>query len=440
MVYTPTPSGSGPVHPVHLADLSGLGLEAALIGSDYYYQGSWYNYDKWGTGGMKTGATLSYSFDGPGSLFASGYGDGEYKDCYFLSPTEKAGVSSALAKWSGLANLTFVQVTDGQTVGDLRFGITSVNAADENGHAYLPDGSPEGGDVWLSAQNWHTNPSTVVAPGTYDYLTLIHEIGHALDLKHPFEDYPQLDGQNAQYDNYSYTVMSYTAKYGLNNNYASFYPTTPMYFDIQAIQDLYGAKPHNDGDTVYSFSSTGHYWRTIDDSGGYDTIAVTGLAPVRIDLRAWSGSGPVTGWSDIGAPITFSNGSHQYATVMLSARTIIEKAIGGGGNDQITGNAVPNTIVGRAGNDVLTGIGTDDTFKFGAGFGHDIITDFSAGATNNDFIAISHTLLADFGAVISHAHLNAAGDVVIKVDANDSIRLEQVQHISDLTSNDFLFT
>src|SRR5262249_16576828 len=157
-------------------------------------------------------------------------------------------------------------------------------------------------DVWLSHQNWHTNHATAVVSGSYDYLTLIHEIGHAIGLKHPF-DSPSPKLAQA-YDNYSYTVMSYTARVGGSDNYASFYPTSPMYFDIQAIQDLYGARPHNNGDTTYKFSSTGHYWRTIDDSGGTDTIAVSGSAHVKIDLRAWDGvSGTTaTGWSNIGAP------------------------------------------------------------------------------------------------------------------------------------------
>src|SRR5262249_50395083 len=178
---------------------------------------------------MGAGVALTYSFLGNSASFIVPYGSGqfgqgEFHAYYVLSSTEKAGVNSALAAWGHLANITFIPTFDNASiVGDLRFGITSVGTANQNGHAYLPDGSPEGGDVWLSSQHWHNASNTRVAPGTYDYLTLIHEIGHALGLKHPFEDSPILP---PAYDNYSYTIMSYTAKAGLHNNYASFYPTT----------------------------------------------------------------------------------------------------------------------------------------------------------------------------------------------------------------------
>lgn len=58
---------------------------------------------------------------------------------------------------------------------------------------------------------------------------------------------------------------------------------------------------------------------------------------------------------------------------------------GGGGDDIIVGNETPDVITGGAGNDVMTGGqkadfgggGRPDTFQFKAGFGSDIITDFS---------------------------------------------------------------
>ena len=75
----------------------------------------------------------------------------------------------------------------------------------------------------------------------HDFLTILHELGHALGLKHPFEAPNPIP---AALDNYFYSIMSYTASpYSAHgNNYASFYPTTPMYYDLLALQGMYGQK------------------------------------------------------------------------------------------------------------------------------------------------------------------------------------------------------
>ena len=49
------------------------------------------------------------------------------------------------------------------------------------------------------------------------------------------------------------------------------------------------------------------------------------------------------------------------------ARSYIDNAIGGSGNDTIVGNAIANTLNGGAGNDTLTGGGGNDTIIGGAG-------------------------------------------------------------------------
>lgn len=404
--------------PISIVSPVGLGNAGALI----------YGL-KWG-GPLGSGVYLTFSFIMNAGLHEPQYGEGEFSDFLPLTAPEETGVESALTAWSDLACLNLSRTTDDYTaVGDIRFAISGTVGANENGHTYLPNEDPAGGDVWLSAQHWHTSRNTAVAPGTYDYLTLIHEIGHALGLKHPFEGSPTLP---PAYDSFSYTVMSYSAKAGLSDNYASFYPTTPMWYDILAIEDLYGARCHNAGNDTYTFSSTGQYWQTIDDTGGIDTIAVTGSAPVLIDLR-------IGHWSQIGLPITFSDGSQQYGTVMMGPRTVIENARGGGGADRIIGNAANNVIIGGAGDDTMTGGGGKDRFVFGAGFGHDMITDFDATSRLHDVIAIAHDFLGSFSAVKHHASI-AGGDVVIMVDAADSITLASVHHLSSLSAGDFVFT
>jgi hypothetical protein len=94
-----------------------------------------------------------------------------------------------------------------------------------------------------------------------------------------------------------------------------------------------------------------------------------------------------------------------------------------------------NTIAGSHFNDVLVGGPGHNTFVFAKPFGHDVITNFST----NDKIEISHKVFANFEAVQDAAHVDAHHHVVITADASDTITLNTVHHVSDLTSSEFLF-
>ena len=270
-------------------NVSGLGTEGSVI-SGY----------KWG-GGWGTGVNLTYSIPQGTASFITPYGthggNGEWDHWFQLTSADSVAVRAALGAWAAVANIHFFQVADNSSVvGDLRFARTSVVSGSENAHAYYPWSDPSAGDVWLNQASWHTASNNPIPHGTYDYLTLIHEIGHALGLKHPFG----VANQNSQvipsqFDSYSYTVMSYTATTAHHgSNYASFYPTTPMYYDLVAIQEMYGASVHNPGNTNYIYSQTGHYWQTIDNSGGIDTITVNGTTSTSINLNIghWCNIGP----------------------------------------------------------------------------------------------------------------------------------------------------
>ncbi len=323
---------------------------------------------KWDDGGAP-GVALTYSFPAGKAYFESGYGDyaftrkdgfsgdGEFHAFYGLTLAEQSGVAVALAAWSSVAGLSFTEVSDGKdVVGDLRFATTDVASKNEAAHAYFPSDEPVGGDVWLKDGEWHTSSTSAVRKGSYDYLVLLHEIGHALGLKHPFEGSVRLP---AAYDTYSYSVMSYSAHKG-GDNYADYYPTTPMWFDILAIQKLYGAVDHNTGDDTYLFRGNKHYWQTIYDTGGTDTIRYKGKFDVTIDLVTEH-------WSDLGRSIHFGGGSPQSNTVMIGPGTTIEHAWGGNGDDTLHGNAIANTLTGGRGNDALFGGAGDDTLNGGPG-------------------------------------------------------------------------
>lgn len=53
--------------------------------------------------------------------------------------------------------------------------------------------------------------------------------------------------------------------------------------------------------------------------------------------------------------------------IAIAYNTVIEAAVGGGGNDEITGNAAGNRLVGNGGSDSLNGLDGDDVLDGGPG-------------------------------------------------------------------------
>ncbi|MFO0996629.1 MAG: Ig-like domain-containing protein [Alphaproteobacteria bacterium] len=107
--------------------------------------------------------------------------------------------------------------------------------------------------------------------------------------------------------------------------------------------------------------------------------------------------------------------------------------IGGAGADFLNGGSGNDTLTGGAGDDTLKGGGGDDVFVFGVGDGNDRVEDFNA--VGGDKIDVSAYHFADFNAVMASAS-DVAGNVVIHLDANDSVTLMHVQK-SELGALDF---
>ena len=378
---------------------------------------------KWG-GELGTGVTLDFSFPSGVVSFVTPYGTygdaGEWRGVQSLSQGEQSAARSALQAWHAVSGLNFREVADNtQTAGELRFASTTIDSASEYAHAYFPNIDPSAGDVWLSAANWNSAHRASIALGSDDYQTVLHEIGHAVGLKHSFE------GPNilpAAHDNYFFTLMSYSAKRAGDDGWASFYPTTPMYEDLVAIQALYGRNmDHNSGDTSYVFNDGRRYFETIDDAGGHDRIVYAGRIDSTIDLNSGR-------FSTLSAPISFHNQSASRATVAIGPSTVIEDASGGAGRDRIIGNAADNRLAGKAGDDTLFGGAGHDTLT--GGTGHDAFNFNTAlSETNADQIAdfqhgidtlrLSHAVFSHTGRGVLHAEAFALGDDAH--DANDRI-------------------
>ena len=219
--------------------------------------------------------------------------------------------------------------------------------------------------VWM-ASTWATNADSGMALGAYGLITMIHEIGHALGLSHPGVYNAGTGGTityatNAVFaqDNRQYTVMSYFGGYlpgsgwqqdGTFTNYI--YPQTPMVYDIAAIQAKYGVNTTTRAEnTTYGFHSTvvgieaAIYDFTINktpiltiwDAGGVDTLDLSGSnANQNIDLT----------------PGAYSSVDGMINNLAIAFGTSIERAIGGGGNDTLTGGSSSTLLDGGVGNDL----------------------------------------------------------------------------------------
>ena len=332
--------------------------------------------------------SLTYSFPTSASFYTGfmggAYGSGEpLSNFKAFTPVQQAAVTSALAMYSSVSNLTFTQITESSTqTATLRFA-----EFDKPGTAwgYYPSSSPEGGDAWFNnSSHYYDNP----APGNYAWKAIIHEIGHTLGLKHPHDAVGAFGAIPADQDSGEYSVMSYRSYVGAptNQGYTNEtwgYPQTLMMYDIAAIQHMYGANfNYNGGNTVYKW----------DPNTGQEFVNGVGQATPganRIFMTVWDGGGNDTydfsnyttnlsvnlqpgGWTTAStAQLAYLGNGHyaigNIANALLyenNPASLIENAIGGSGNDTITGNTANNKITGGAGNDHLDGLGGTDTAVF----------------------------------------------------------------------------
>jgi|LakWasM104_HOW12_FD_contig_111_155901_length_8940_multi_4_in_0_out_0_1 serralysin len=338
--------------------------------------------NKWG-GALGSAATVYYSFPTSRSDeywsqdFINGYGtltdfsDGtpDYKSLSPLSTNQQNGITLALNAWANVANLDFIKVNETPSaVGDIRFGFTNDGAMAPNIYAYTysvdQDWFPysdifpytRAGDIWFNA-NQPDSTGYDFSTGAMGYFVGLHEIGHALGLDHSFAEEKGDIGLPTKIDYIQYTVMSYSDRPGSNfDGFNEYYPTTPMLYDILAIQHLYGANnSYNAGDTVYEFSSSQHYYETIWDGGGNDTIKYTSPTGGIINLEAGA-------FSRLGQTfkVGTNNATVQQDNIAIAFNVVIENAIGGSGNDKITGNSADNHLQGGTGNDTLDGAAGND--------------------------------------------------------------------------------
>ncbi len=169
------------------------------------------------------------------------------------------------------------------------------------------------------------------------------------------------------------------------------YPTTPMMLDILAAQRLYGpatSGPLAGDNHIFGFNSNIEgpikpYFDFTQNTQPVITIWGLGLHNT-LNLSGWSTPSIINL-----EPGRFSSGNGFTNNIGIAFNTVIETAIGGGGNDTINGNAYDNVLVGGPGNDLITGGPGADRFALGAP-SHGVDTFFDFAYYQGDRIALDH--------------------------------------------------
>lgn len=342
-----------------------------------------------------TPVTLTYSF----MTSVPSYGgntSGKDKNFYAFNAEQQLATQAILSEISAAAGITFVQKEDANSV-QIRFGLN--DQSDSAGYAMPPPSDVsktasttymEAGDVWMN--NDAGFKASTLAPGTFYRETLLHEVLHAIGLKHPgtynagsdpepIDNYTNILG--ALEDNTSYTIMSYIyapnlVSLGLDDGSVARY--NMGVYDLLALRYLYGSGNINAGDTTYTVTDAwGTYLRTIDDVSGLNTLNLSALTTgASIDLNQGA-------FSSVGKLAT---GDLAKNNVSISYGTVVQNLVGSSYADVVVGNASQNTIQTGLGNDVITGAGGNDTLDGGAGLDTAVWTSASS---NYELTLVSST-------------------------------------------------
>jgi serralysin len=292
------------------------------------------------------GSTKTFSYAYPTALPTYDTSADDALGFLAFNAQQKAFSALAMSYVSTVLDLHFVETNNVSALNTITFANNT--QTDSAGYAYLPSDNMGASDLFLDRSD-----ADNLAPvdGSYAALTLIHELGHTLGLKHPFlSDVNEAPYLPTAEDNTTFTVMSY------NQNPAQYHLAfSPL--DIAALQYLYGPSlTSRTGNDVYSVSATGVNF--IWDGAGTDTLSASAISQA-VTLYLEPGY-----WGYVGSKAATITAAGQ---VTVNFGSVIENLVGGSGSDCLFGNAAANNISGGLGDDSLCGAAGNDTLDGGAG-------------------------------------------------------------------------
>jgi len=340
------------------------------------------------------------------------------------SPLQKAAVVTGFNQIASYTKLTFAEDTSPLSV-NATFRFSDYTPTPERSEARFPsnDKSPhpdyrsdsrDAGDVFLG-QNGKPGANFF---GTDDFTTIIHEMGHAVGLKHGHDG--SLNGALApRFNDVEFSLMTYASYLGAPISPPAgpvaipdgSSPQSFMMFDIAALQAMYGANFGRLGTKVtYSWdivtgqqridnesapdtgvSSTKKIFSTVWTQGAAATFDLRAFAQDQVDdLRPGQflkfSTPQLADLRNAIAPdtpgITAQGNIYNALLYKGDLHSAIAGLVTGAGNDTLIGNDRDNQLTAGAGADILVASGGNDLMSGGAGAdifqfgpGHSIVRD-----------------------------------------------------------------
>lgn len=185
--------------------------------------------------------TLYYSFDVTRGLEPASTGQAPRTGQQAFSSAQQVGAQAAFEYLHEVTGINFVPTPNG-AAADIRLCNIDLDDARTTGEcswraSYTPDGNTlvdysATAWVYLDNREWRGENANL-SKGSSGYETLLHELGHALGLKHPFDTLPE-NGTTLPFgqDSTANTLMSYTHVGGPYREYSQ--------YDLEALYWLYG--------------------------------------------------------------------------------------------------------------------------------------------------------------------------------------------------------
>ncbi len=339
-------------------------------------------------GGAWTATTLDFSFPTSSTLQVS---DSEAAQGFrSVSPAQQAVADCTLTgatSMPGYASTSLGAVASftNQAFTGTGTGAASIMLASSSepptSETYTPGAGVQSGDVWFG-QAFDNSPTLDLrnpVRGNYAYFSIVHELGHALGLKHGSETGGVANqALPAATDDVEYSLMTYASYVGSPVQYITCgpdsYPQTYMMYDIAALQYLYGANFSAVGPTTYRWDpATGEtfingvsqgkpsgnkVFQTIWNGDGkeatFDFSQYASGVQVNLNPGAFSVTSAAQ-LADLGAGHSAQGNVYNALQFQDDPRSLIANAFGGSGNDVLAGNAADNLLKGGLGVNAIDG-------------------------------------------------------------------------------------
>jgi Domain of unknown function (DUF4114)/RTX calcium-binding nonapeptide repeat (4 copies)/Metallo-peptidase family M12B Reprolysin-like len=337
-----------------------------------------------------------------------------------VTAAQKAAVHTTFDLVSSYTGVKFVEVSSGLAADA---AIRVAHYGQGGSEAYFPSSDGRtAGDTFLGGNG--AVPAQYF--GSDGFLTIVHELGHALGLKHGHEstDHGALD---PSVNDNEFSVMTY-ASY-LNSPIppptAALPGSSPqswMMYDIAALQAAYGANFSKVGTSaLYTWdtatgqesingrpapatgtTSTDKIFSTVWTMGAYTTYDLSTFGGNQVDdLRPghWLTFSQAQ-LADLNNAVAAGTAEFMAKGNIYNAllyhddlRSEVSNLITGDGNDTLIGNQVDNFLSAKGGNDIIVAGAGNDVISGGAGLdtvffgtGHDVLRD-SLADMNGDITA-----------------------------------------------------